>query len=513
MKKRLFSNPSIISYLSISIMLACSPPNRKLSINDLGGNKKESKSEESSLNTAPNPTSPPAADQRQQSNGASTGTQGPATGGALGGTSELNLDNFKNALAGGIKFIGSTLTNLINMTPLVLDLDGDRFFRSAPTVLFDMNADGVNEQIDWVASSEGFLAFDRNGNGRIDDGSELFGDATPIGLDRERTDNGFKALASFDANNDGLINGKDAKFSKLLVWKDLNHNGKSEAEELSNITEHGIVSLKLQYQNLDSDRHLYYGGRSRIKQISTFKSSKFAHPLLVADIYFDHHPIKSPTRHFALVQETPVGTLQDYLLQEGEDNKFVVSYVFDNTAYSNDEIKKLQTWLGSQLNLVSETGTFEGINITRYIYQEPNGGPKVVFQIFQGHTTNEFAKAAAHLQAVSSVTVINAENLGMLAPGIVPGFIKNFITEVEKNQPKGRQAVFLNSCNSHHFNLDVTAISKNIDFITLDGKGYVTLAAKQGLLLTYGLINQDSWEKTLNAMSLEGTKPTIGFSR
>ncbi len=102
---------------------------------------------------------------------------------------------------------------------------------AAEGVAFDLNGDGVPEQISWTAadSNLAFLALDRNANGRIDNGTELFGDHTLPGVD-----NGFKALAQIGPINGpiGWIDADDPIYPKLLLWEDRNHNGVSEPDEL-----------------------------------------------------------------------------------------------------------------------------------------------------------------------------------------------------------------------------------------------------------------------------------------
>ncbi|MDO9418471.1 T1SS-143 repeat domain-containing protein [Pararhizobium sp.] len=127
--------------------------------------------------------------------------------------------------------------------PIILDLDHNGVLLSSLDngVTFDINADGHADKVGWTAGTDGILAFDVDGNGTIDDGSEIF---SPDFAGGKYVD-GLAALATLDTNHDGKIDADDTDFSKLLVWQDLNHNGISDQGELSSVTAHAITSLSL----------------------------------------------------------------------------------------------------------------------------------------------------------------------------------------------------------------------------------------------------------------------------
>ncbi|MBI5549590.1 MAG: hypothetical protein HY901_37365 [Deltaproteobacteria bacterium] len=132
-------------------------------------------------------------------------------------------------------------------TPLVLVFavgEPVRYLRTPND--FRIDASMASGRVDWPQAATPWLAFDRNNNGRIDDGSELFGSSTVL-TSGQRAANGFEALAELDSTGDGKVDGRDQGWSRLLVWRDVDGDGVSQPRELVTARKAGLVDIELAF--------------------------------------------------------------------------------------------------------------------------------------------------------------------------------------------------------------------------------------------------------------------------
>lgn len=120
----------------------------------------------------------------------------------------------------------------VKKDPLVINFSGTAAQLTDTKFAFDLNSDGKTEQVSFVAPGSGFLALDKNGNGTIDNGSELFG---------TQSGNGFTDLSAYDSDKNGWIDENDAVYSKLRVWS----KDASGKDQLSTLAQRNVGALYL----------------------------------------------------------------------------------------------------------------------------------------------------------------------------------------------------------------------------------------------------------------------------
>ncbi|MEO4049038.1 hypothetical protein AAFN46_18375 [Pseudomonas sp. CAU 1711] len=142
--------------------------------------------------------------------------------------------------------------------PLVLDLAGNGFATRGldDPVRFDLDGDGRIDRISAPSGDDALLALDRNGNGRIDDGRELFGD-------QHGAANGFAELAKFDDNGDGRIDARDAVFGRLRLLR-FDAGGRQQTQSLA---EAGVAAIELRARDVRQALGIY----DEIAQLGRFE--------------------------------------------------------------------------------------------------------------------------------------------------------------------------------------------------------------------------------------------------
>ncbi len=152
---------------------------------------------------------------------------------------EEKLPVIQNKLVSGFKKLNLSLTD-----PLVVDLnyDGIKLTNLATSsTFFDIDGDGYAENTAWVSPQDGILTIDLNGDGTINNITEIFSENYGDGTAKS----GIEALTTLDSTKNGIISAADDQFNQILVWQDLNQDGISQPNELKTLTQHGITSINL----------------------------------------------------------------------------------------------------------------------------------------------------------------------------------------------------------------------------------------------------------------------------
>jgi hypothetical protein len=179
-------------------------------------------------------------------------------------------------------------------SPIILTLEEGFPQLTAPEVLFDLSNCGSPQLIGWTAphTRQGFLALDRDSDGLIESGAEMFGNFTPLSNGLGLAINGFDALALFDeaaygGNGDGWISNADSIYASLQLWIDDNHNGVTDLGELRRLRDLGVQAISLSAR--ESRQRDEFG--NELRYISKFLlrlPSGSIVPRRAVDVYFVH---------------------------------------------------------------------------------------------------------------------------------------------------------------------------------------------------------------------------------
>ena len=180
---------------------------------------------------------------------------GEALESAINRFSPWFIENIALPLSNGLNEVFQSVNNFFTnalefiprVDPLTLDLNGNGIETVSANagIVFDFNGDGIKTGTGWIKGSDGFLVRDLDGNGTIDNGSELFGVDT-IKSDGTKALDGFDALRDLDSNGDGVFDAQDEHFSSVMVWQDLNQDGVSQVNELKSLLDSNIASINLE---------------------------------------------------------------------------------------------------------------------------------------------------------------------------------------------------------------------------------------------------------------------------
>ncbi len=267
-------------------------------------------------------------------------------------------------------------------SPLAIDLNGDGVIGTtsvADGVYFDHENDGFAEKTGWISAEDGVLVRDLNGNGLIDNGTELFGNSTILS-NNETAANGFEALKELDSNGDGIFSNQDKAWNEVKVWQDANQNGYTDVNELKSLDSVGITEINLNYkqqQVADENGNMH-------NQISTGK--KDGSEISIHDVWFERDTIDSQSLQQIIIPDDifllpeiggsgKVCSLREAMAQDesGELRTLVEQYInFDYnhtiTPETNQESKTENTDL--EITLPYETGEITDITVSNVHAQE-----------------------------------------------------------------------------------------------------------------------------------------------
>ena len=219
-------------------------------------------------------------------------------------------------------FTTEQLSHLNLSTPIVLDLNGDgvKTMSISSGVKFDIFADGTPVNTGWVSTGDGLLVLDRNHDGSIADGSELFGSSTTL-TDGSKATDGYAALKELDTNKDGVISADDAAFADLQVWVDANSDGVSGAGELKTLTSLGITKI-----GTEAKVELSKDNGNLVGLVSTYETTDGTSHA-AADVWFVADKYHANASSGATTVDDAIAALNSTLAQDTVNSKAPVELV------------------------------------------------------------------------------------------------------------------------------------------------------------------------------------------
>ena len=200
-------------------------------------------------------------------------------------------------------------------SPLILDLNNDSItseFIYDTNTYFDIEGDEFAQRIGWVQSSDGLLALDKNQDGIINNGSELFGNYSYLDNGTTASD-GFDALSRYDSNSDGVIDTNDEIYDTLQVWIDTNQDGTTDSGELKTLTQLNISSIDLNATEVDELEH-----RNHISHTSTFTQD--GESKIINDVWFTQETTDSKALYTTPSSRQAIFALSLIFLPKGRVN-------------------------------------------------------------------------------------------------------------------------------------------------------------------------------------------------
>lgn len=288
------------------------------------------------------------------------------------------------------------------ISPIVIDLDRDGIETTSVRdgVFFDHNNDGFSERSAWVSPDDGLLVLDKNGNGIIDSGGELFGNNSELN-NGTLAKNGYEALKEFDINKDNIIDAKDSIWEDLKIWKDVNSDAKTNSSELLSMEEAEIKSISLNYRNSNHiDQY-----ENKHKQVSSVIYSDGAEGVST-DVWFNISPeyvinmedIEVPDSIYNLPYVRGFGLLPDLHTALAKDHELIelLNEIIMNNDYSENKIKSLLYKWGEVENIVPESrGKYMDAR-TLHLLEKTSGSP---YHNNTNGTSNPLGNAAKELNS------------------------------------------------------------------------------------------------------------------